>query len=161
MAGAAEKRAGPDKLICKVSRFSCHAKGHGSKFRGKGFFMTEHRHYQRIGFRTEATLVIKQRSYPCPLVDLALQGALFSSTAALPVAPGERAQICIRLPDSNIELNFEAELIHLHNHFYGFLFLSEDAETMAHLRRLLELNIGDDVQTDEEFAYWLKQNHNA
>jgi hypothetical protein len=54
-------------------------------------------------------------------------------------------------------MEFTGELIHQQGNFYGFLFTSEDAESLGHLRRLLELNFGDEKQTDEEFSHWLKR----
>ena len=35
-------------------------------------------------------------------------------------------------------------------------FTSEGADSMSHLRRLLELNFGDSRETDREFDHWLK-----
>ncbi len=117
--------------------------------------MTEQRHFQRIGFRTEASITTREASFSCSLVDLALQGALFKSQAAIPLEVGQKADLNISLPDSDINLNFTAELIHKRGDFCGFLFLTEDVETLVHLRRLLELNIGDAEVTDKEFAHWL------
>ncbi len=65
--------------------------------------------------------------------------------------------LSIFLPDNSIRLKFNAELIHQHDHFYGFIFIEEDDQTMAHLRRLLELNFGDGNLADQEFVHWLQQ----
>jgi hypothetical protein len=54
-------------------------------------------------------------------------------------------------------MNFIGELIHRRGNFYGFIFVSEDAETLGHLRRMLELNFGDAERADEEFSHWLKR----
>ncbi len=119
--------------------------------------MTEQRHYQRIGFRTEASIITSEATYACHLIDLALQGALFQCEAETPLAVGQKARLHIYLPDSDISLNFTAEMIHKHERFCGFLFLTEDVDTLVHLRRLLELNIGDTEKTDQEFSNWLHQ----
>ena len=119
--------------------------------------MSEQRNYRRIGFRTEAHIDVGANSYPCELVDLALQGALFKSAQTIPLPVEARATLKIFLPDSAIRMTFEAELIHQRGDYYGFLFVSEDADSMAHLRRLLELNFGDAEQAEQEFSHWLKQ----
>ena len=119
--------------------------------------MPEQRHYRRIDFRTEADINIDNNSYCCDLVDLALQGALFKSERELSVALGDQVPLSIYLPDSSIQMNFIGELIHHRGDFYGFIFTSEEAESMAHLRRLLELNFGDAEQAEEEFSHWLKR----
>ncbi len=120
--------------------------------------MTEQRQYQRIGFRTEASIMTSEATYSCHLIDLALQGALFQCEMDTPLSVGQKARLHIYLPDSEISLNFTAEMIHKHDKFCGFLFLTEDVDTLVHLRRLLELNIGDAEKIDHEFAHWLHQN---
>lgn len=119
--------------------------------------MNEQRNYRRITFHTEAELYIDKTSYPCELVDLALQGALFKTEQELPLTTGQQVEIKISLASSELTLEFTGELIHQRGSFYGFIFVSEDASTMGHLRRLLELNIGDGDEVDREFLHWLKK----
>ena len=123
--------------------------------------MTEKRNYQRIDFQAEADITIHEQLFRCDLVDLALKGALLRSEQPLPLETGEQAQVTVFLPESSINLNFNAQLIHSSGNRYGFAFLSEDSETLGHLRRLLELNIGRPEQTAREFAHWLQQGVNG
>lgn len=120
--------------------------------------MPNQRHYQRIDFRTEADILIAGKPWRCDLVDLALQGALFRSEQSLRLVPGDQTQLMIFLPDSSVTMEFTGELIHQNDNFYGFIFISEDEETMGHLRRLLELNFGDSNSAHQEFTTWLKRN---
>jgi len=120
--------------------------------------MTEQRNYRRINFRTEADVAVGDQHFDCDLVDLALQGALFKAENGLPIGVGEHCTLTITLPASALTMVFKGELIHQRGHFYGFIFLSEDAATMGHLRRLLELNFGDGEEVDQEFHHWLKRN---
>ncbi len=119
--------------------------------------MTEQRNFRRINFATEADILIDDIPRRCKLVDLALQGALFTTEKKLPVAVGKHYRLKISLPATDLTLEFNAELIHHRGHFYGFIFVSEDATTMGHLRRLLELNFGDSGEVDREFLHWLKR----
>lgn len=118
--------------------------------------MTKHRQYQRINFRAEVTIDISASAYHCELIDLALRGALVRTPTALPLEVGEQASLRIYLPDTAVYMDFTGELAHQHDSDYGFLFVSEDDQSMGHLRRLLELNFGDAQQANEEFARWLK-----
>lgn len=118
--------------------------------------MTNLRHYRRIPFRTDAEVRTGAATHHCKLVDLALRGALFKANDRLPLQVGDKAVLKIALPDSELELIFDAELIHYKDDHYGFLFASEDLDTLAHLRRLLELNFGDAEQADREFSNWLQ-----
>lgn len=119
--------------------------------------MNEQRIYRRVSFHTEAELNISNAPYQCELIDLALQGALFKVEQELPLAIGQACKITIALPSSELTLEFTGELIHQRGNFYGFIFIAEDAVTMGHLRRLLELNIGDGEEVDREFLHWLKK----
>ena len=117
--------------------------------------MTEQRNYRRINFKTEADVSINNNIFRCDLVDLALQGALFKSARELPLPLGSQVPLSIYLPETSVRMEFIGELIHQRGNFYGFIFISEDAESMGHLRRLLELNFGDAEQAEGEFSYWL------
>ena len=59
--------------------------------------------------------------------------------------------------ETEIVLNFEADLVHCKGNKLGFKFVSEDTETAMHLLRLLELNIGSSDEIEKEIAFWLKQ----
>ena len=119
--------------------------------------MSEQRNYRRIDFATEADVFVDGTPQRCELADLALQGALLSTESELALPIGSRCRLRIALPSSDLTLEFTAELIHQRGHFYGFIFVSEDAVTMGHLRRLLELNFGDGDEVDREFNHWLKR----
>lgn len=62
----------------------------------------------------------------------------------------------IKLVNSDIHLQFEAKLSHQKENHYGFVFLSEEIDTFVHLRRLLELNLGDSEVIDRELGDWMK-----
>ncbi len=119
--------------------------------------MNEQRNFRRINFQTEAMITVDATPQPCELVDLALQGALFKIDSELPTCIGERYPITISLAESDLTMNFTGELIHQRGNYYGFIFVAEDAVTMGHLRRLLELNFGDSEEVDREFHHWLKR----
>jgi hypothetical protein len=74
----------------------------------------------------------------------------------IPLAEENRCELLIHLLDSDITLQFEAEVIHSQKRRLGFKFIGEDTETATHLRRLLELNIGSSEVIDKELAFWLK-----
>ena len=119
--------------------------------------MTEQRNYRRINFLTEVDISIDGTIYRCDLVDLALQGALFRSAQELPLSLGSEVPLSIYLPETSVRMKFDGELIHQRGNFYGFIFTTEDAESLAHLRRLLELNFGDAGQAEGEFNLWMKR----
>lgn len=121
--------------------------------------MTEMRNYRRIPFHTTAAILLDEHQADCELVDIALRGALVEAKENIPLLIGDHARVQIELPNAELNLTFGVELIHRQEELYGFLFIDADDESLAHLRRLLELNLGDGEQVDREFIHWLQHPH--
>ena len=117
--------------------------------------MDKQRNYHRIDFHTGARIRLADGDYCCTLINLALQGAQVATEQPLPLNRGEEARLDIDLQET-LTLSFTVRLVHGQDNRYGFLFLEADADSLAHLRRLLELNFGDAEQAATEFCYWLK-----
>jgi len=119
--------------------------------------MTERRQFQRVPFATEAEISCNEKKYHGELLDISLQGALISGKGAIPLEKGVLCELSIRLLDSEITMQFDVDLVHREEDKFGFKFIGEDTETMIHLRRLLELNIGSSETIDKEISFWLKK----
>jgi hypothetical protein len=113
------------------------------------------RHFQRVPFDAEVELAFGNQSATCHLLDIALKGALVETSTELAITGDTPCNLCITLPGTTIVLDFEAKLVHREETHYGFKFLSEDLETLTHLRKLLELNTGDPEGVRQELLYWL------
>ena len=120
--------------------------------------MPERRNFQRVSFTTNAEILCNNKKYNGALLDISLKGALIQGTGHIPLKMGSRCDLTIHLLETEIVLNFEADLIHTEENRLGFKFVSEDTETAMHLRRLLELNIGSADEIEKEIGLWLKQN---
>ena len=118
--------------------------------------MTEKRHFQRVPFATEAEINCNEKKYHGELLDISLQGALIQGEGTIPLEKGTVCELSIQLLDSEIILQFDVNLVHREEDRFGFRFIGEDTETMTHLRRLLELNIGSSEEIDKEISFWLK-----
>ena len=118
--------------------------------------MIERRHFQRVPFATEAEINCNNKKYHGELLDISLQGALILEKGTIPLEKGNICALSIHLLDSEITLQFDVNLVHREENKLGFRFISEDTETMIHLRRLLELNIGSSDAIDKEISLWLK-----
>ena len=101
-------------------------------------------------------LIAIQKNITGNLLDISLQGALIHGKGTIPLEKGNICALSIRLLDSEITLQFDVNLVHLEENKFGFRFIGEDTETMIHLRRLLELNIGSSEAIDKEISFWLK-----
>lgn len=114
-----------------------------------------YRNFRRIPFEAEISLQIGEDSWSGDLLDIALKGAMIGSIDPLPITVGSECSLCITLPGTNISLDFLAKLAHREENRYGFKFISEDLETLTHLRKLIELNTGDAEATRSELSAWL------
>lgn len=114
------------------------------------------RRFRRILFEAQAIVSSEGNEYSCELLDLAMKGALLASDKHLRVRLGQICQLCITLQGAPISLKFEAELVHQDADHYGFKFISEDLDTLTHLRKLIELNTGDAEATRNELTSWLR-----
>ena len=121
--------------------------------------MAERRNFQRVPFATDTEILCNNKKYKGELLDISLKGALIKGTGHIQLQTGNRCDLTIHLLETEIVLNFEADLIHTEGNRLGFKFVSEDTETAMHLRRLLELNIGSAEEIEKEIAIWIKQ-HN-
>lgn len=118
--------------------------------------MDDKRKFHRVPFQCECQISSGDRKWTGELLDISLRGALFQLPQKASLELGANCYLDIQLADGNIDLQFEAELVHREDDRHGFLFLSENLETLTHLRRLLELNLGSDDFTKKEFSYWLE-----
>ena len=113
------------------------------------------RHFRRIPFEAEVTLKAGEKTCTGQLFDVALKGAMVGTETPLPFNLGAKCSLGITLSGSPVSLNFQAELVHQEERCYGFKFISENLETLTHLRKLIELNTGDAEATRSELGAWL------
>lgn len=119
--------------------------------------MPNRRNFQRVKFEADAWITCKENNaFKGELLDIALQGALIKANEDLGIALGNNCRLRIYLPASELTMDFEAQLVHSSGDNFGFTFNAKDIETITHLRRLLELNIGSDEEVDREILFWLQ-----
>jgi c-di-GMP-binding flagellar brake protein YcgR len=118
--------------------------------------MAERRKYQRIPFSADAEIKCRQKKYHGELLDISLLGALVKGGEEIPFEKGDVCELLIHLLESTITMQFDVDLVHRDENKFGFRFVGEDTETMTHLRRLLELNLGSSDAIDKEVSLWLK-----
>lgn len=114
------------------------------------------RRFRRIPFEADVSLASADQTWSGELLDVAMKGAMVGTDTPLPLTLGAKCILCITLPGTPIALEFQAEMVHCEECHYGFKFISEDLETLTHLRKLIELNTGDAEATRSELSAWLK-----
>lgn len=117
--------------------------------------MDNRRKFNRVPFQCDCQIRCAEQVWSGELLDISLRGALFQLSETTSLEFGDNCYLDISLADGGIHLQFESELAHKEGALHGFRFLSENLETLTHLRRLLELNLGEDDIMKKEIGYWL------
>ena len=110
------------------------------------------RHFARIQFHHGAQLVLDGRRTGCEVVDLSLKGALLRPAQALAVATGAVCTLELVLDDGDSVVRMEGSVAHAEADRLGLVWSSIDIDSITHLRRLLELNLGDASLLEREFV---------
>ncbi len=117
--------------------------------------MDDRRQFSRILFAATAFLRQGKQKWNTRILDLSLNGALIEKPQGAELST-EQVTLNFSLPDSDIELNMEAELVHDEATKLGLKCLNIDVDSISHLRRILELNIGDASLLNRELALFVE-----
>lgn len=101
---------------------------------------SERRHFVRVVFDAEASLITTAAKLAGQVVDLSLKGALVELREAPGIEAGEPCLLAVQLGDDLIKM--AGEVAHVEGHQVGVQCRSIDLESITHLRRLIEMNLG-------------------
>jgi len=122
--------------------------------------MTSHnkRRFQRIPFDAEVFLSLNDQP-DCiikgTLQDICLKGALFTLNDSFKLpAVGQQGKLTIKPNQAEFELHFTVELAYVLSAIgaVGANILKLDLDSAAHLRRLIEVNLGSDESLQRELT---------
>ena len=113
------------------------------------------RKFYRTDFKVKGSFHSGNNGYDLILNNLSLKGALATLTLDVSLPPETSGILEIFLTNSNIVIKIEnATLLrHTENNELAFVFREIDAESMIHLRRLLELNSVYEGEIEKELDY--------
>ena len=103
----------------------------------------ERRRFHRVLFDAPTRILDGKNEFIAPLVDLSLNGALLIRPENWSPPAGSIVRLIVLLDDSETRIEMEAEVAHLEADTLGLRCRSIDMESIGHLRRLVELNLGD------------------
>lgn len=116
----------------------------------------ERRRFSRIRFDAGCELHTPSGPVEVQLVDISLRGALIESSKALNLSAGEVAELHIYLAN-DILIRMPGTVTHIQGEHYGFRASDMEIDSISHLRRLVELNLGDESLLEREFEAMLPQ----
>lgn len=118
--------------------------------------MSERRKFSRINFQGLCSLIFDKASehhdFEATLIDISLNGALVSITPLVVDLEEEVVQLHLTLKGSDIELLLKGFVCHQQDKLLGIQYTKLDIDTVTHLKRLIELNLGDQDSMNREFS---------
>lgn len=111
----------------------------------------ERRRFQRFAFDAQTELVQGARHWVVELHDLSLKGLLVHRPENWNVEPAQALEARIRL-STDTEVRMTVEVTHTDGELVGLVCRHIDVDSISHLRRLIELNLGDETLLERELA---------
>lgn len=104
------------------------------------------RRFTRIPFHVPAQIEFRGGKLPCALVNVSLKGALVELGTTGPVpAMGATCAVIIDLePGGGARIRMDGDVAHQRGRLVGIRCDELDLESVQHLRRILEVNVGDE-----------------
>ena len=101
------------------------------------------RRFSRIDFDTEVSLINDKGLWKSKLIDISLKGLLLTVPRIWEAEIGDHYLTEIFADNEDAVIRMEVSITHIGEMQVGFQCEHIDLDSIAHLRRLVELNIGD------------------
>ena len=112
----------------------------------------ERRQYSRVAFHAPARLVFSIQALDTIVIDLSLKGALIRLPVKTAVAEGESGKLHVRLGETDDRISMDIKVTHVEGRYAGLVCEGIDLDSVTHLRRLVELNLGNPELLDRELS---------
>jgi len=113
----------------------------------------DRRHFSRVGFSSNVFVKFEDQLFETELIDISLKGALIRSSEKPNLKKGNACSFELRLDQTDITLKIESLVVYDQEDQIGLRFDNLDLESMIHLRRLVELNVGDPDKIKRELFF--------
>jgi hypothetical protein len=111
----------------------------------------ERRKFSRILFDAHVELAQGAFHWRASLLDISLRGLLIQQTLPAEVDPNQPILVKILLSDST-SIAMSVTVAHQHHNQTGLMCTSIDIDSVSHLRRLIELNLGDAAAAERQLS---------
>lgn len=103
----------------------------------------DRRRFTRIPFRLDAELSRGDERWPTRVLDVSMKGALVERPANWDTMQNDIYTLSIELADAGPTIRLGGRAAHVDETRIGLRCESIDDESLSHLKRLVELNLGD------------------
>lgn len=111
---------------------------------------SDHRRFSRIPFVARARLHGRGLDWQSELIDISLKGALVTQPPGATLRIGEPLRLDLSVDDGAVTIGMDTEVAHCGGGRVGLHCRYIDLQSATHLRRLVELNLGDPARLDRE-----------
>ena len=112
----------------------------------------EKRRFSRVSFQGKAHLETPEQSYPTEVLDLSFKGALITIPEGWQPDVAGPLVLRVHLSDFPLDFSMQVSVAHQRNEVLGLQCDKIDLESAGHLRRLIELNLGDSQLLSRELS---------
>jgi hypothetical protein len=111
----------------------------------------ERRRFRRIDFDARVEIAQDDKNWQAQLLDISLKGVLLAKLAPYQLKPEQPLLVKIILSDQTY-ISMSAQVVHQTLEQLNISCLTIDIDSISHLRRLIELNIGDANAAERELS---------
>lgn len=105
--------------------------------------MDERRRFSRVIYKAPAELHQGRIKANCSIMDLSLHGLLLSATEE-PIDASRPADLFFHLPESDVVISLQAHIVEMTDQLIRVSIQHIDIDSISHLKRLVELNVGNE-----------------
>ncbi len=112
----------------------------------------ERRHFVRVEFDAPARLFVADAVLPVMVIDLSLKGALVQLPRGIRVEKSAICRLTVPLNGDIGEISMAMQVAHVDADVLGLLCTHSDIDSVTHLRRLIELQLGDPTLLERDLG---------
>ena len=112
----------------------------------------ERRHFTRIPIDSRAVITCNGQRHDSHLLDISLKGALLERPKGYRMERGQHCTLEMMLEPQEIIITMEGSVVHMTENHIGFRCDHIDLESISHLKRLVELNLGSEAALERELC---------
>jgi hypothetical protein len=114
------------------------------------------RHFTRIPMDSAVTLACGAKQWNSQLLDISLKGALLAIPDNFGECPECSCRLMLSLSEAEITIMMVGHIVHHEETRLGFRCDSIDLDSITHLKRMVELNLGDEGLLERELGELLE-----
>ena len=113
---------------------------------------TDKRRFSRVPFASTIQMVNAKGSWDVQLIDVSLKGILAAVPADWRTKIGDHYLVEMLTENEEATIRMEVSVAHIEGQRVGFRCEHIDLDSITHLRRLVELNLGNDEMLHRELT---------